>query len=171
MQQRYYDPAIGAFLSVDPAKVNTSTAANFGRYYYATDNPYRFTDPDGRAPAGCGGKTGCVPDERRKRDAPKGCGTTRSCVRLDKSRRWVTVRSAGEAANMIAAAERKYSPDTYGAVATYDPRLSAGGQRESTDEFKVGPSAFDDVGTLASVMKHEGLHIAQYKENRFSTMT
>ena len=46
--QRYYDPQIGGFLSVDPAKVNTTTAANFGRYYYANDNPYRFTDPDGR---------------------------------------------------------------------------------------------------------------------------
>ena len=43
MQQRYYDPAIGRFLSVDPA------ASEFNRYNYASNNPYRFADPDGRS--------------------------------------------------------------------------------------------------------------------------
>ena len=51
MQQRYYDPQVGGFLSVDPAAVNTRNAANFCRYCYASDNPYRFTDPDGRQSA------------------------------------------------------------------------------------------------------------------------
>jgi RHS repeat-associated protein len=49
MQQRYYDPQIGRFLSVDPMGVDTSKAFNFNRYDYAADNPYKFTDPDGRA--------------------------------------------------------------------------------------------------------------------------
>jgi len=49
MQQRYYDPAIGRFLSVDPVTVDSSTGANFNRYKYAGNNPYRFYDPDGRA--------------------------------------------------------------------------------------------------------------------------
>jgi len=51
MQQRYYDPAIGRFLSVDPVTANSGTGANFNRYWYANNNPYRFTDPDGRMPA------------------------------------------------------------------------------------------------------------------------
>ena len=42
MQQRYYDPQIGRFLSVDPAE------SEFNRYNYASNNPYRFVDPDGR---------------------------------------------------------------------------------------------------------------------------
>lgn len=46
MQQRYYDPGMGRFLSVDP--VTGNTGANFNRYKYAANNPYRFTDPDGR---------------------------------------------------------------------------------------------------------------------------
>ncbi len=46
--QRYYDPSIGGFLSVDPVAVDTKTAANFCRYCYANNNPYKFTDPDGR---------------------------------------------------------------------------------------------------------------------------
>lgn len=48
MQARYYDSAVGRFLSVDPVKVNGKTAVNFNRYWYANDNPIRFIDPDGR---------------------------------------------------------------------------------------------------------------------------
>ena len=50
MQQRYYDPSIGRFLSVDPVTADGNTGGNFNRYWYANNNPYRFTDPDGRAP-------------------------------------------------------------------------------------------------------------------------
>jgi hypothetical protein len=48
MQQRYYDPAVGRFLSIDPMRVNSNWPSNFGRYYYGENNPYRFKDPDGR---------------------------------------------------------------------------------------------------------------------------
>ena len=60
MQQRYYDPSIGRFLSVDPVGVRVG-GDNFNRYGYAANNPYKFTDPDGRDlvfgvdPAGAGG--------------------------------------------------------------------------------------------------------------------
>lgn len=47
-QQRYYDPSIGRFLSVDPITADTATAWNFNRYNYAANNPYKFKDPDGR---------------------------------------------------------------------------------------------------------------------------
>src|SRR3546814_2627857 len=47
MQQRYYDPRVGRFWSVDPVTVD-SVGGNFNRYWYANNNPYRFTDPDGR---------------------------------------------------------------------------------------------------------------------------
>jgi RHS repeat-associated protein len=48
MQQRYYDPGIGVFLSVDPVTVREKPITNFCRYCYARNNSYRFTDPDGR---------------------------------------------------------------------------------------------------------------------------
>jgi RHS repeat-associated protein len=51
MQQRYYDPEIGRFLSVDPVAVDEETGASFNRYWYANNNPYRFVDPDGRKPS------------------------------------------------------------------------------------------------------------------------
>jgi RHS repeat-associated protein len=52
MQQRYYDPEAGRFLSTDPVQADGG-GGSFNRYEYAQDNPYRYTDPDGR----CGGPT------------------------------------------------------------------------------------------------------------------
>ena len=49
--QRYYDPAIGRFLSSDPAE------SAFNRYSYASNNPYKFTDPDGRQSCKTNGNT------------------------------------------------------------------------------------------------------------------
>lgn len=48
MQQRYYDPQIGRFLSVDPVTAYSSPVGGFNRYKYAANSPYGFTDPDGR---------------------------------------------------------------------------------------------------------------------------
>jgi hypothetical protein len=41
---------IGRFLSVDPVTADGNTGDNFNRYWYANNNPYAFTDPDGRSP-------------------------------------------------------------------------------------------------------------------------
>ena len=48
MQQRYYDPMLGVFLSVDPVTAYEQPISQFHRYRYANNNPYRFKDPDGR---------------------------------------------------------------------------------------------------------------------------
>lgn len=50
MQQRYYDPQMSRFLTVDSMPPDTNTGWNFNRYNYASGNPYKFTDPDGRNP-------------------------------------------------------------------------------------------------------------------------
>lgn len=48
MQQRYYDPVTGRFLSVDPVTAYDQPILAFNRYAYAANNPYKFRDPDGR---------------------------------------------------------------------------------------------------------------------------
>ena len=48
MQQRYYDPVSGRFLSADPVNTDPNTGRNFSRYWYADDNPHMNIDPDGR---------------------------------------------------------------------------------------------------------------------------
>lgn len=41
--------------SDDPVKANPNTGENFNRYKYANNNPYKFTDPDGRRDIYIGG--------------------------------------------------------------------------------------------------------------------
>jgi RHS repeat-associated protein len=48
MQQRYYDPVAGRFLSIDPVTTDANTGSSFNRYTYANNSPYKFIDPDGR---------------------------------------------------------------------------------------------------------------------------
>lgn len=54
MQARYYDPVIGRFYSNDPVDAlghmqrGNSIAHGFNRYAYANNNPYKYTDPDGK---------------------------------------------------------------------------------------------------------------------------
>ncbi len=70
MQQRYYDPIAGRFLSTDPVLTDANTGAGFNRYNYANNNPYSYIDPDGRAATnpycslggGCGGNSGSRDD-------------------------------------------------------------------------------------------------------------
>ena len=49
MQARYYDPAVGRFLSVDPVSPAPNDLFNFNRYAYADNTPATRIDPDGRA--------------------------------------------------------------------------------------------------------------------------
>ncbi len=49
--------ASSANAGTDPAAVDTNTGTNFNRYAYANNSPYKFTDPDGRNPKGCGDGT------------------------------------------------------------------------------------------------------------------
>ncbi|HEY9254921.1 MAG TPA: RHS repeat-associated core domain-containing protein [Stenotrophomonas sp.] len=66
MQQRYYDAAIGRFLSVDPVTAyDNGDTRFFNRYSYAFNSPYTFADPDGRCST-WGGFLPCpVPESMR----------------------------------------------------------------------------------------------------------
>lgn len=43
-------PAQARFVGADPVKPDEKSGENFNRYAYANNNPYRYTDPDGRFP-------------------------------------------------------------------------------------------------------------------------
>ena len=50
MGARYYNPALGRFLSIDPVEPDENNLHSLNRYAYANNNPTRFTDPDGKSP-------------------------------------------------------------------------------------------------------------------------
>lgn len=52
MGARYYDPALGRFMGVDPAPLDLENLHSLNRYAYANNNPYKFVDPDGREAVG-----------------------------------------------------------------------------------------------------------------------
>ena len=45
---RHYDPIIGKFLGTDSVGFGENNLHSFNRYTYASNNPYKFIDPDGR---------------------------------------------------------------------------------------------------------------------------
>ncbi|MBI4332101.1 MAG: RHS repeat-associated core domain-containing protein [Chloroflexi bacterium] len=64
---RYYDPALGRFISADSLVPRVSNPQNFNRYTYVLNNPLRYVDPTGSEETdpgqvigffGPGGKTG-----------------------------------------------------------------------------------------------------------------
>lgn len=46
---RYYDPALGRFMAVDPVRFSEKNLHSFNRYSYGNNNPYKYIDPDGQA--------------------------------------------------------------------------------------------------------------------------
>lgn len=50
MGARYYEPILGRFISQDPVGFDEANIHSHNRYAYANNNPYRYTDPDGRNP-------------------------------------------------------------------------------------------------------------------------
>lgn len=57
MQARYYDPATGHLISVDPVVPQAGDFFKFNRYDYAFNNPIGYIDPDGKNP--CETKADC----------------------------------------------------------------------------------------------------------------
>ncbi|AEF87330.1 RHS repeat-associated core domain protein [Delftia sp. Cs1-4] len=44
---RYYDPAVGRFLGVDPIDFQEGNLHSFNRFTYGNNNPVKYKDPDG----------------------------------------------------------------------------------------------------------------------------
>lgn len=55
MQARWYDPASGTFLSVDPVVADAADPQSYNAYAYARNNPVRYIDPTGMGQFDCFG--------------------------------------------------------------------------------------------------------------------
>ena len=74
MQARYYDPVIGRFYSNDPVGyVMRNPIHSFNRYAYASNNPFKYIDPDGK-------EVIVAPDLQKDYDAAKKYLTSKSSL-------------------------------------------------------------------------------------------
>ena len=161
MQQRYYDPMIGRFLSVDPVTANSGTGGNFNRYWYANNNPYRFTDPDGRASCE---KAGADCDQFWK-----------GMQKVDESLK--SEKLSGSERNQL-----QNSRDYYGAkddpnnnvivkFASLEGKSGTATDKEVTIDLNAtkrqadsrGSAEANSVNALAKIIVHEGDHGARWK--------
>ena len=129
MQQRYYDPEIGRFLSIDPVTASSETGGNFNRYKYASNNPYRFIDPDGR-----------LDREHKVRERP--------------DRRSITAKSSGAAATMTTTARRSsLASGTNGNSGQDDKGSALRGVRDGAKSAGLGAvRAVRQVGRATGVL-------------------
>jgi len=142
MQQRYYDPQIGRFLSVDPVTAYSNPVGAFNRYWYANNNPYKFTDPDGRE-VSCAGGTCQIRSanlgEFISSDFPRYVGITIQTAALDAATAYVnTIQAVAAAAE--GGGEGKPAPNDL--VGTSDGKGGRQGER-----INNGPLSPDNGGS------------------------
>lgn len=106
MQQRYYDPIAGRFLSVDPVTTNAKDGSFFGRYHYANSNPYKYLDPDGQAPVPNSARDPIGAGVGGGGMAPPGVGAGRGPASTPVG----SIRATDKAAADPAGAYKKYTP-------------------------------------------------------------
>ena len=166
MQQRYYDPGMGVFLSVDPVTTNHHNGESFNRYRYGNNSPYKFIDPDGRD--ACSLTRGPSCDKYGGFDSrPRGGQCEKVCIGGPTSRPANGPNRHAKRDRQVQEAIRKFSPDTFGADVEYDPHLNAAGSNIGAHKIVLGPRAFHfSLGFLASVIQHEAIHVRQDQERR-----
>lgn len=146
MQQRYYDPQIGRFITSDPAATNTKNGLNFNRYGYANNNPYKFIDPDGRAACPGTSKLVCIQADTFKPEISSG----------------KTVEASSEVAAVMVAeksvvAVTSGSQEKMGFVVKIDGSLkvqAASDAKTNSDAKTDSASAVKPEGALAVVHGH-----------------
>ena len=161
--QRYYDPQIGMFRSIDPVSVDTKTAANFCRYCYAANNPYKFTDPDGRDNV-LGITAKFVPDEYFPRHANPsqkdidGLAATQKSVDLLVEE--VMENGTQEEKDTLMKVDHQYDPmfarDRKGGLAVHQADYDEGGRDMVTyysDILNVAESSTGSFGAYGATFK------------------
>lgn len=159
MQQRYYDPVAGRFLSVDPVGADPNTGANFNRYWYANNNPYKFTDPDGRYVCkGSASDCGMVSEALKlvEKAASNPSNTASQSDRLNKvvgfygaagDDNGVTVKISDSSTGVVG-----------GGASTSGGKATIGVEMRAIEAGSGGSSSASFGPRLGGVMAHEGQH-------------
>jgi len=166
MQARYYDPAVGRFLSVDPISV----LKKFSRYTYASNNPIANIDPGGMSdiPFGdCSKNPNCRYAFVSESSGGDGYSTSReSRVKVptgtpDVMRRYFVSASASDRIKAAMAVADYYGIDRSGVYFFYNDKLHL---RAATikdgpngdGQLTIGPELFNvSFGLMGAVLSHE----------------
>jgi RHS repeat-associated protein len=133
MQQRYYDPQVGRFISVDPVTAYATPGQNFNRYSYANNNPFGYTDPDGRDE--CPQKENCI-----RSDNPQ--GTTGPTAEISAGDAAAVVENQAKFATRVKNDERggyvaQNSDGTYDAQVKSGAEINKGNNGQTTIRFDM----------------------------------
>ncbi|MDR6842185.1 RHS repeat-associated core domain-containing protein [Pseudoxanthomonas sacheonensis] len=148
MQQRYYDPILGRFLSGDPVGVSPINALNFNRYWYASNNPYKNTDPDGR----CDGPSTCAidrdieamnngemsRDEFMDRSAARAAGAVGGLTLLFLGRAALPVVGGLLGRQALKEGQKKISAEATRGIRSLEKRIAE--HTKKLEEFKANPT-------------------------------
>ncbi|WP_274348964.1 RHS repeat domain-containing protein [Xanthomonas campestris] len=155
MQQRYYDPNIGRFISADPINPSPKTAANFNRYKYAANNPYLNIDPDGRYECHAG-----------KQD----------CTSLENAVKIINKAAEKSSSNSRVAQVSRFlgKPNTPNGVTITGNLANPKNLGEATrigDQIQIGLNfkALNSLDKLGSITVHEASHGIDYRDDEIAT--
>ncbi|WP_460877787.1 RHS repeat-associated core domain-containing protein, partial [Rhodanobacter koreensis] len=150
MQARYYDPAVGRFISTDPAGLSAGNTFNFSRYAYANNNPVVNMDPDGRC-------TGSLNQDSAGNCADSGLSTSNSGPSSGGVR--LQPKATGSTSNGGIQSARPPA----------DPKIEASGFPSDLDAAKAAGKAYGAQGT----MKHQEveLGLVQIKVGNWGYLT
>jgi RHS repeat-associated protein len=128
MQARYYDPAVGRFISTDPVGPRAGNVFNFNRFSYVDNNPILNIDPDGR----CTGTHICNGDGTA---VSTGTFTTRALAGDAVQARVATAQSRlNQAVNYL----QRHEKDVSGSYSSPGNAASAFGHTFAKESGKLG---------------------------------
>lgn len=143
---------LARWVSTDPVQAQPNTGTNFNRYNYANNNPYRFTDPDGRCPAGSTART-CIASTKTP--------TTSKTINISSEQ-----AAAAKAQGSVVKLRSGDKKETLGSINRQkDGSLKVEATTAATDQTKTANTATGNLPSNAEVVIHGHLSDAGLKDD------
>lgn len=168
MQARYYDPAIGRFMSVDQVLVSPGAIFASNSYVYVQANPLGLTDPSGMDPKGgqdmdiCNGPVPCDEDTGSSRPNSSR-SVTKASVPVgtpnNMSKYFVGASTADKIKAAMAVMDY-FKIDYSGVSIAFKDSASFNARMNYSGQLDIAPPLFgNSFGMIGAILYHEvGVH-------------